>query len=290
VTTWTRETIDTMNFYIYFLRRPDKVDPFDSTKSQPFYIGKGCNGRYLEHRREAFNLLHKPGRKGYKIAIIHKLWKQGIDIEEDIIFDNLSEQQALDLEIAFIKQYGRIDLGLGCLTNLTDGGDGVSGYIPSKETIEKLSKSLKGREAWNKGLAGHLSEETIQKLRNSHIGHIPSEKTRKKMSESQTGRVHSEGTKRKMSIAKKGKPLWSPEDKKRIGESNKRRVVSEETKRRQSEAQKGKILTEEHKRKISESQKGREVPEDRKEKISQAKKGKPWTEGRREAQKRRRAG
>lgn len=55
------------DFYIYFLRRPDKIDPIEPWNNQPFYVGKGSNGRYLEHRKEADYLLNKPGRKTCKI-------------------------------------------------------------------------------------------------------------------------------------------------------------------------------------------------------------------------------
>lgn len=39
--------------------------------------------------------------------------------------------------------YGRRDLGLGSLTNLTDGGEGTTGYIKSKDWCEKHSAHLK---------------------------------------------------------------------------------------------------------------------------------------------------
>ena len=134
-------------FYVYYLRRPDKVDPEDLTLSQPFYVGKGSNGRIGDHRWEAKYLLNKPGRKIHKINIIHKLWRLELDFAEDIILDNLSEQDALDIEKAAIELYGRINNGTGCLANLTDGGDGVSGLIHSEETRKILSR--KSKEVWN---------------------------------------------------------------------------------------------------------------------------------------------
>jgi hypothetical protein len=41
---------------------------------------------------------------------------------------------------------GRKDLGTGILRNMTDGGDGCSGCIPSKETRRKMSKSRQGKK------------------------------------------------------------------------------------------------------------------------------------------------
>jgi hypothetical protein len=148
-------------FYIYYLRRPDKIDIFDCSDGQPFYVGKGSNGRYLDHRREAQALLHKPGRKSIKVKIIHKLWKQGLDFKEDVSFDNLTEQESFEIEIQAIEAYGRINLGTGCLANLTNGGEGVVGAIRSKETIEKLRQSH---------LRENLSPETIEKFKQANTG------------------------------------------------------------------------------------------------------------------------
>lgn len=95
-----------------------------------------------------------------------------------------------------------------------------------------------------------LSEETKQKLRESHLGMFPSDDTKKKMSESKIGknnnmygRSHSEESKRKMSESKKGKPGYPRSDKqKEIARlANMGKIVSEETRRKIGEANKGKI-------------------------------------------------
>ena len=36
-----------------------------------------------------------------------------------------------------IAFYGRINNDTGCLANLTDGGEGMSGWVPSEETRQK---------------------------------------------------------------------------------------------------------------------------------------------------------
>ncbi len=56
----------------------------------------------------------------------------------------LTEQEAFILEEFLIALYGRIDLKTGTLTNLTDGGEGASGWIPSKEYRENASKRMAG--------------------------------------------------------------------------------------------------------------------------------------------------
>lgn len=63
----------------------------------------------------------------------------------EIVFDNISLEEAQAKEIDLIKHYGRRDLGNGSLVNLTDGGEGITNYIPTKEYRERLSIANKGR-------------------------------------------------------------------------------------------------------------------------------------------------
>ncbi len=123
-------------FYIYLLRRPDKPDPFNPDLACPFYVGKGKNGREDHHKYEAKYTFKKPGRKTIKNSIIHKLWKAGFDYQEEIPIDKLEEWEAFIFEKQIISEYGRIDKGTGCLANMTDGGEGVSG-ITKEESLRR---------------------------------------------------------------------------------------------------------------------------------------------------------
>ena len=111
-------------FYIYHWLREDGT---------PYYVGKGQTNRATDKRRR---YIPSPDRI-------------------KIVKDNLTEQQALDLEVKEISKYGRKDLGTGILRNKTDGGDGAT---PSIETRLKLSLALKGKNKgntpWNKGKTG----------------------------------------------------------------------------------------------------------------------------------------
>lgn len=132
-------------FYVYAHIRNDT--------GEVFYVGKGCGRRAYE----------KDNRNIYWKRIVNKY---GYEIE--ILFNNLSEHEALTLEIEMIDKYGRKDLGLGLLVNLTDGGDG--GSNPSIETRDKLSSYASNRtqEHKDKIIVGRSwykhSPETIAKI------------------------------------------------------------------------------------------------------------------------------
>lgn len=252
-------------FYVYFLRRPDKEDPIEPWNDCPFYVGKGSNDRIKVHRKEANDLRHKPGRKTVKIRLIHKLWKHGLDFTEEIILDNLTEQESFETEKEIIKIYGRIDLETGCLTNMTDGGEGGVGWVATDEYRKKLSKALKGRI---------FSKEHIEKIRKANRGHFPSKETRKKLSIAGKGKTHSSKTRKILSDKLKGHPT-SEETKRKISIANSGKEISQETRDKISKANKGKVSggpgkginhffygkhhTKETKEKIRNSLKGRKV-------------------------------
>lgn len=101
-------------------------------KNEPFYIGIGSDFIYKRANEKA--------RRS-------NLWKKIIaktDYDIEILFDDITYDEAKIKEIEFIKLYGRIDIGNGTLTNLTDGGDGSMN--PSKEARLKMSKAHKGRK------------------------------------------------------------------------------------------------------------------------------------------------
>lgn len=146
-----------------------------------FYIGIGSKKRAYSKSANRRNI--------WWIRIINKT-----DYEVEILSNNLTWQNAQQTEIELIKLYGRRDLGLGTLVNLTDGGEGTIGRILTKEQCEDISNRMKGHI---------VTEETRKKLSISNKGfgknRIITEETRKKMSNSQKGRVVSEENKLKIS-------------------------------------------------------------------------------------------
>lgn len=157
------------SFYVYaYLRSKDSLT---SKSGTPYYIGKGTGNRaYVKH--------YAPLPKD----------KSNITF----IKQNLTEQQAHDLEIELIAKYGRKELGTGILHNRTNGGEGSSGAIRSLETRTKIAKAHTGKKR------KPVSEETKQRMRIAQQGNnkglLRSEETRKRMSKAQQGRVVSPST------------------------------------------------------------------------------------------------
>ena len=172
-----------MSFYVYHY-----CDPESGT---PFYVGKGKGRRAYVH----LTACKRPKHCCYDAFFYKKLRKmlsKGIEPTIEIIQRFSKSEEALKFEVSDIKRIGRRNLGLGPLTNLTDGGEGSLGYVISNETKQKISNALLGRV---------ISKETRQKMGDFQRGKKYSEETRRKMSEASRGRQHTKETRRKIGEA-----------------------------------------------------------------------------------------
>jgi len=145
--------------------------------NQPFYIGIGRN----ENR--AYELI---GRSKHWHAVVNK---HGYKVH--IMMDDLTWNEAQQKEREFIQLYGRKDLGLGTLVNMTDGGDGSLGRTQSKETIEKRINTRKknGKFGWSKS-----QTEKYVASRRENGSYNFDEKARANMALAQVGRKHNPET------------------------------------------------------------------------------------------------
>jgi hypothetical protein len=123
-----------------------------------FYIGIG------KSKKRAF---FKNNRNKHWQNIVNK-----VDYKVEILHDNISSWElTCTIEIYLIHLYGRKDLGLGTLVNMTDGGEGLLnskhnlGKKHSNETKMKMSIKAKQRHP--------LSKEHMEKLKLSRIGSVP---------------------------------------------------------------------------------------------------------------------
>ena len=130
-------------FYVYLHRR--------ASDNSVFYIGKGCKYRAYE--------THKSKRSVYWIRVYQK---HGRVVE--IVKDNLTEKEALAIEVALIAQYG-----IENLCNHSSGGEsGGSGRVWSEESRKKLSESKKGKKQPWAGKS--LTEEGRERIRAAKLG------------------------------------------------------------------------------------------------------------------------
>lgn len=209
------------NYYVYCL-----YTPWDGIEA---YIGKGKERRIKKHFQ------HGEFHPNYRLAEVFKRAKgEGLIVSHKILFDNLDNDTALNIERDLIRTMGRLDLGTGPLCNATDGGDGPYGYIHTPERKEKIRKALTGKPK----SATHIQNISIAAKARDPTTRKHSEATKQKIGKAHKGRTMSPEARAKMSLAKKGKPL-SPE---------RREFVANLLRRPKSEAHKQKLR--EHLKKV----------------------------------------
>ncbi len=119
-------------------------------KNEPFYIGIGSDSNG-NHKRAYQN---KDRRNKIWNDIVNKT-----DYKVDILFDDITIKEAIKKEIEFIELYGRISFGNGTLANLTDGGDGVSGYVHTNESKKKMSECRSGSNNPMRGFSQNVKHQ-----------------------------------------------------------------------------------------------------------------------------------
>jgi len=163
VTNNKRQCLDRVDhYYVYIL--------FD-WRGIPRYVGKGKRYRWNQHetRSDPINWM--------KNEFIEQTYIMLGEIPKIKVRENISNDEAIETEIALIKAIGRFPDGP--LVNMTDGGDGIPGATRSgsprgelhpmygkKHTEEskiRMRLSLKDRVAWNKDKKGWSGPGSFKK-------------------------------------------------------------------------------------------------------------------------------
>lgn len=176
-------------FYVYILYRPDK---------RPCYVGKGKGDRWKRHQWRAKRKLANPHLENI-------LRSAGGTLPMEKAATNLTEAESFEFERFLIREIGREITG-GPLVNLTDGGEGPSGFKFPRHIVERISAQKRGKSAvWNIGRV--VSEKTRTKMRMAKLGTIQSDETKQKRGDKLRGKRRDPAIGLKVSAARKGKPL-----------------------------------------------------------------------------------
>ena len=187
----------TFMFYAYIWLRQDGT---------PYYVGKGKGDRAFE-------------QTGHRV-------RRPQDSDSIIVQEYETEDDAFEAERFFIAYFGRLDLGTGVLTNLTDGGEGPAGFVPSNDLRRLWSEQRQANPS--RGFQGHRhSEQAKARIarhgeQNPFFGKSQSEKMRKSVTESNRRRVWTPESLTKM--ANGVSESFTPERKKFMSSLSKTRV------------------------------------------------------------------
>lgn len=210
-------------FYVYEHYRNDT--------GRVFYVGKG-------HARRSSD---KGNRNYHWRNVVSKA--KGFTIKH--VAENLDEELALFVEVELISLHKTRG---SQLTNMTIGGDGVSGLKHSEKTKELIRSKRIGQ------IVSH-SEETKRKIGLANSIALKGKKN-PEHSARLMGRRHSEETKAKIAAKQLGIPR-SAETIEKVRVANLGQKRTDEAKRNMSLAHIGKTLSDETKAKMSESQRVR---------------------------------
>lgn len=204
------------DFYVYEHRRSDT--------GAVFYVGKGC-------RKRATNF-HNRGRFWNNV----KKCAGGVFVTYPVT--NVDEELAFLAEVELIAKYRKIGVKL---VNISDGGEGATGWVPSEETKRKIGEANKytpKASGEQHGMYGKMhSAEAIARMAEARKGRFCGE------DHPMFGKKHTPEAIEKISANRKGKcsgeknPFYgkthTTEVRRRISEAQTGRKASDETRAKQ---------------------------------------------------------
>lgn len=260
-------------YYVYIWFRRNGI---------PCYVGKGNGGRWRDHIRNARNR---------HLANIFRL--ADADLPVVIVRDHMIESEAFELEKALILAIGRKGTG-GPLVNMTDGGEGVSGYrhtaltrsslgakskimwgAPDKReqiiSAQNMGRSTVEYKEKRKVISAGISNRTdvresirakaLKRFSDPAERQRTSDATRRGMADQTARANHSLGQKRR---------FQRPEELERLSATRLGKKHTEQTRIKIAEANRGKKQSAESRAKISAWQIGRKMSDDARAKMSVA--------------------
>lgn len=188
-----------MRFSVYEHRR--------TTDGLVFYVGKGKGRRAWSHNGRNSHWHRTVAKHGHTVEIVATglTEPEAFRIEQELLAHHRYHQGH--------ERYHDARSADCVLTNMTDGGEGASGYVPSQDERDRIANALRGRkrpqEVCDKVSAAlrNPSAETRAKISAANHSRVATAETRAKMSAAHTGFRHSEESKRRMSEIHRGRGL-----------------------------------------------------------------------------------
>lgn len=160
------------DFYVYVHQK--------ASDGTVFYVGKGrANRAWTAH--------------GRKLHWQRTVAKHGLIVQ--VIAAGLNEECAFSIERMVIRKYGRPNL-----VNVTDGGEGTWGAVPTESQRKAVAEANARRQ---------ISDETRAKMRASRIGRSATEETRAKLRDLHLGKPKTDEHKEKLRRVNLGKTASS---------------------------------------------------------------------------------
>lgn len=128
----------------------------------PYYIGKGTGNRAYQKTNRSVSVPSNKNKIKFYIT-------------------NVTEEDALNFEIAYIKLFGRKDKGTGILLNKTDGGKYLPDNISQKHDVSNKGKKYKRKEK-------HHSEDHKRKISEAMRGKAKTQTAKLAMSKAKLGK------------------------------------------------------------------------------------------------------
>lgn len=139
----------------HFLYRHIRLDT-----NQPFYIGIGTKKKWFTDTKTEY-------RRAFEKTARNIFWKRVINktnYEVEILFESNDYEFIKNKEIELIKLYGKKWNNTGTLVNITDGGEGITGYSLPEWHKKKLSEARigtfkKGTKIYQYNKSGNFIKE-----------------------------------------------------------------------------------------------------------------------------------